>query len=207
MALALARHATAAAETRSDRVAATATTEDIASSLRARLVEDEWRARVAAHAATDWMPCKAKPRRRPNDRECYAPKARQGWNRVAMREERVRTCVGCDRMLPTREMIRVARLLKAPRRGGGGSSSDGGDGDVTDDGDATSSSSEKSNGQDGGVWKVNGESDWKKKRRQRKKKGKKIKAAVAVDASSLRDEVRSIHWSPYDRVGVVNAVS
>jgi hypothetical protein len=31
-------------------------------------------------------------------------------------------------------------------------------------------------------------------------------AAERADLSSKRAEVRSIHWSPYDRVGVMNAV-
>ena len=53
---------------------------------------------------------------RPKDRRCNQPKARQGWNKRAMRETGVRVCVGCERMLPTTELIRVARMADVGRR-------------------------------------------------------------------------------------------
>ena len=83
---------------------------DLSSKLSRRLIHDEWSASVAAFAAKDWRRDRKKPRVRPKDRRCNQPKARQGWNKRAMRETGVRVCVGCERMLPTTELIRVARL-------------------------------------------------------------------------------------------------
>jgi hypothetical protein len=75
-------------------------------------VEDEWLATIAAYASIDWYHDRKKPRVRPKDRKCNQPKARQGWNKKAMCEVRVRMCVGCDRMLPAHALIRIARLRK-----------------------------------------------------------------------------------------------
>ena len=85
----------------------------IASNLSERLLIDEWSATIAHFAASDWLVDRKKPRVRPKDRRCNQPKARQGWNKRAMRETRVRVCAGCDRMLPTTELIRVARLKRS----------------------------------------------------------------------------------------------
>ena len=85
----------------------------IASNLSRRLLIDEWSATIASFAASDWLVDRKKPRVRPKDRRCNQPKARQGWNKRAMRETRVRVCAGCDRMLPTTELIRVARLQRS----------------------------------------------------------------------------------------------
>ena len=85
----------------------------IASNLSERLLIDEWSATIAHFAASDWLVDRKKPRVRPKDRRCNQPKARQGWNKRAMRETRVRVCAGCDRMLPTTELIRVARLQRS----------------------------------------------------------------------------------------------
>ena len=85
----------------------------IASNLSERLLIDEWSATIASFAASDWLVDRKKPRVRPKDRRCNQPKARQGWNKRAMRETRVRVCAGCDRMLPTTELIRVARLKRS----------------------------------------------------------------------------------------------
>ena len=85
----------------------------IASNLSERLLIDEWSATIASFAASDWLVDRKKPRVRPKDRRCNQPKARQGWNKRAMRETRVRVCAGCDRMLPTTELIRVARLQRS----------------------------------------------------------------------------------------------
>lgn len=84
----------------------------IASNLSERLLIDEWSATIAHFAASDWLVDRKKPRVRPKDRRCNQPKARQGWTKRAMRETRVRVCAGCDRMLPTTELIRVARLQR-----------------------------------------------------------------------------------------------
>lgn len=86
---------------------------DLSSKLSGRLIHDEWSASVAAFAAKDWRRDRKKPRVRPKDRRCNQPKARQGWNKRAMRETGVRVCVGCERMLPTTELIRVARMADA----------------------------------------------------------------------------------------------
>ena len=86
---------------------------DLSSKLSRRLIHDEWSASVAAFAAKDWRRDRKKPRVRPKDRRCNQPKARQGWNKRAMRETGVRVCVGCERMLPTTELIRVARMADA----------------------------------------------------------------------------------------------
>ena len=86
----------------------------LAASLRRRLgrraIADEWAARTAATASVDFRRDRAKPRVRAKDRRCHAPKARQGWTRAAIRSERVRTCVGCDRLAEGDRMIRIARL-------------------------------------------------------------------------------------------------
>jgi predicted RNA-binding protein YlxR (DUF448 family) len=87
--------------------------DDIRARLSRRLIEDEWLALIASVAATDFRRDRKKPRVRARDRRCNQPKARQGWTKKAMRAARVRVCAGCDRMLPSAELIRVVRVARA----------------------------------------------------------------------------------------------
>lgn len=88
-------------------------------------------------------------------RRCNTPKARQGWNKAAMREARVRMCAGCDRMLPARVLIRIARLNKQP---------------TARDGDEETST------------KNHDDTEEKQKKQEKKKKNSHV---IAVDASTL----------------------
>ena len=137
---------------------------DLSSKLSKRLLHDEWSATVAAFAAKDWRRDRKKPRVRPKDRRCNQPKARQGWNKRAMRETGVRVCVGCERMLPTTELIRVARMA-----------------DPVHSGDA-----------DGNAIDVDTEEEEKKKKKKKKEKetkkngsSSKCKWSVAIDPGSV----------------------
>ena len=135
---------------------------DLSSKLSKRLLHDEWSATVAAFAAKDWRRDRKKPRVRPKDRRCNQPKARQGWNKRAMRETGVRVCVGCERMLPTTELIRVARMA-----------------DPVHSGDA-----------DGNAIDVDTEEEEKKKKKKEKETKKngsssKCKWSVAIDPGSV----------------------
>lgn len=149
------------AEVRRERAHACAeSVSDLSSRLSKRLLHDEWSATIAAFAAKDWRVDRKKPRVRPKDRRCNQPKARQGWNKRAMRETGVRVCVGCERMLPTTELIRVARLA-----------------DVVDaEGDIPVVDAEKkeSRGDEGGD-----------EEKEKKKNGGKCKWSVAIDPGSV----------------------
>ena len=138
----------------------------IASNLSERLLIDEWSATIAHFAASDWLVDRKKPRVRPKDRRCNQPKARQGWTKRAMRETRVRVCVGCDRMLPTTELIRVARLKRSD--------------------DAAEASSKQS--------PCDGEQQRKQQNKNKKEKEndkdrKKNRWTIALDAGSVADSV------------------
>ena len=138
----------------------------IASNLSQRLLIDEWSATIAHFAASDWLVDRKKPRVRPKDRRCNQPKARQGWNKRAMRETRVRVCAGCDRMLPTTELIRVARLKRSD--------------------DAAEASSKQS--------PCDGEQQRKQQNKNKKEKEndkdrKKNRWTIALDAGSVADSV------------------
>ena len=138
----------------------------IASNLSERLLIDEWSATIAHFAASDWLVDRKKPRVRPKDRRCNQPKARQGWTKRAMRETRVRVCAGCDRMLPTTELIRVARLKRSD--------------------DAAEASSKQS--------PCDGEQQRKQQNKNKKEKEndkdrKKNRWTIALDAGSVADSV------------------
>ena len=136
---------------------------DLSSKLSKRLLHDEWSATVAAFAAKDWRRDRKKPRVRPKDRRCNQPKARQGWNKRAMRETGVRVCVGCERMLPTTELIRVARMADPVHSG------DDAEGNAID------------------VDTEEEEEEEKKKEKETKKNGSssKCKWSVAIDPGSV----------------------
>ena len=140
-----------------------------ASALSGRLVEDRWAAAVAAVAATDWRRDKKKPRVRAKDRRCHQPKARQGWNKRAMRVARVRLCAGCERALPSEELIRVARLSAEE-----GAEEEGAEEEGAEEGadEGAEPSSEGTNPSAG-------------KKKTRHRRGSRNGWAVVVDASSL----------------------
>ena len=137
----------------------------IASNLSERLLIDEWSATIAHFAASDWLVDRKKPRVRPKDRRCNQPKARQGWNKRAMRETRVRVCAGCDRMLPTTELIRVARLQRSD--------------------DKAEAASKQSPCEPGEQQKQQNE----KEKEKEKDKKKKNRWTIALDAGSVADSV------------------
>ena len=137
----------------------------IASNLSERLLIDEWSATIASFAASDWLVDRKKPRVRPKDRRCNQPKARQGWNKRAMRETRVRVCAGCDRMLPTTELIRVARLQRSD--------------------DKAEAASKQSPCEPGEQQKQQNE----KEKEKEKDKKKKNRWTIALDAGSVADSV------------------
>lgn len=148
------------AEARRERLSACAeSVSDLSSRLSKRLLHDEWSATIAAFAAKDWHVDRKKPRVRPKDRRCNQPKARQGWNKRAMRETGVRVCVGCERMLPTTELIRVARMADV----------DDGEGDEID---------EKTEKESRGDESIDEE-------KEKKKNGGKCKWSVAIDPGSV----------------------
>ena len=134
----------------------------IASNLSERLLIDEWSATIAHFAASDWLVDRKKPRVRPKDRRCNQPKARQGWNKRAMRETRVRVCAGCDRMLPTTELIRVARLQRSD--------------------EAAEAASKQSPCEPG-------EQKQQQNKKENDKKKKKNRWTIALDAGSVADSV------------------
>ena len=138
----------------------------IASNLSERLLIDEWSATIAHFAASDWLVDRKKPRVRPKDRRCNQPKARQGWNKRAMRETRVRVCAGCDRMLPTTELIRVARLKRSD--------------------EAAEAASKQSPCEPG---EQNQQQNKKEKEKENDKKKKKNRWTIALDAGSVADSV------------------
>lgn len=138
----------------------------IASNLSERLLIDEWSATIAHFAASDWLVDRKKPRVRPKDRRCNQPKARQGWTKRAMRETRVRVCVGCDRMLPTTELIRVARLKRS---------------------DDAAEASSKQSPCDGEQQRK--QQNKKKKEKENDKDRKKNRWTIALDAGSVADSV------------------
>ena len=137
----------------------------IASNLSERLLIDEWSATIAHFAASDWLVDRKKPRVRPKDRRCNQPKARQGWNKRAMRETRVRVCAGCDRMLPTTELIRVARLQRSD--------------------DEAEAASKQSPCEPGEQQKQQN----KKEKEKENDKKKKNRWTIALDAGSVADSV------------------
>ena len=138
----------------------------IASNLSERLLIDEWSATIAHFAASDWLVDRKKPRVRPKDRRCNQPKARQGWNKRAMRETRVRVCAGCDRMLPTTELIRVARLKRS---------------------DDKAEAASKQSPCDGEQQKQQNKKEKEKEKENDKKK--KNRWTIALDAGSVADSV------------------
>ena len=140
-----------------------------ASALSGRLVEDRWAAAVAAVAATDWRRDKKKPRVRAKDRGCHQPKARQGWNKRAMRVARVRLCAGCERALPSDELIRVARLSAEEGADEEGAEEEGAE-EGADEGAEPSSE---------------GTNPSARKKKTRYRRGSRNGWAVVVDASSL----------------------
>ena len=138
----------------------------IASNLSERLLIDEWSATIAHFAASDWLVDRKKPRVRPKDRRCNQPKARQGWTKRTMRETRVRVCAGCDRMLPTTELIRVARLKRS---------------------DDAAEASSKQSPCDGEQQRK--QQNKKKKEKENDKDRKKNRWTIALDAGSVADSV------------------
>jgi predicted RNA-binding protein YlxR (DUF448 family) len=171
------------------RDAARAACDTVAARLSSRLVLDEWLATIAAFASTDFYQEKKKPRVRPKDRRCNQPKDRQGWNKRAMREVRVRVCAGCDRMLPAHALIRITRLKKvqeevvadAAGAKGGTSSGDGGGGGA------------------GGKQSL----QQKKTSQKQQRKRAKNKYNVAVDPSTLTFRLRGDTDDEDDESGVM----
>ena len=85
-------------------------TAKIEKALQKRLLEDEWLSTIVTCASSDFRRDRKKPRVRAKDRRCNQPKARQGWDKKGLRQFRVRICAGCDRMVPSEELVRICRV-------------------------------------------------------------------------------------------------